>query len=88
MADKQTTNCAVTDLIFSGSFPKPLLKFTDHFSLQNYGQLYNTLRLEFCTICDRPFTDVCVHACCSCTLTEHLRDVLWNIIIENFDLNL
>ena len=41
-----------------------------------------------CTICQRTFTDVYVHACCNCTSTSDLRSVLWDIILENFTFDL
>ena len=41
-----------------------------------------------CSICVRNFSDVYVHACCNCNGTSDLRNVLWDIIIENFRLDL
>ena len=41
-----------------------------------------------CELCDRPFLDVYVHACCSCCGTQSIRDAWWDFIIERFPLQL
>ena len=41
-----------------------------------------------CVECENDFSDVYVHACCSCICTLELRELWWGIIIENFPLQL
>ena len=43
---------------------------------------------DTCTICMRQFSDVYVHACCNCTGTFEYRELWWNIIVENFPVQL
>ena len=43
---------------------------------------------KFCEICDRPFTDVFVHACFGCTCTSNMHSTWMGLIIENFCLDL
>ena len=39
-------------------------------------------------ICNRQFSDIFVHACCSCPGTQFLQKTWWDMIIEHFNLDL
>lgn len=41
-----------------------------------------------CSLCNRFYRDLYVHICCSCPGTMILQDTWWDIIIENFPLEL
>ena len=41
-----------------------------------------------CRICKRQYFDIFVHVCCNCTVTQILQDTWFDIVIENFDLQL
>lgn len=41
-----------------------------------------------CTLCSRHFCDLFVHACCNCNATRYIQDTWWDLIMENFDVEL
>lgn len=48
----------------------------------------NDFDIKLCNICNQQFSDLYVHVCCSCNCTFKLRDLLWDVITENFTLDL
>lgn len=43
---------------------------------------------NICDICTRNFKDVYVHACCNCPSTNAQREVWWDILSDNFPVQL
>ena len=41
-----------------------------------------------CVVCNRHFSDIFVHACCSCPSTQVLQEAWWDMMIEQFNLDL
>ena len=41
-----------------------------------------------CVVCNRHFSDIFVHDCCSCPSTQALQEAWWNMMIEHFNLDL
>jgi hypothetical protein len=41
-----------------------------------------------CVVCNRHFSDIFVHACCSCPSTKALQEAWWDMMIEHFNLDL
>ena len=39
-------------------------------------------------LCNRQFSDIFVHACCSCPGAQFLQKTWWDMIIEHFNLDL
>lgn len=61
-------------------------EFSRFFQIHNITSIPDSVQ-KCCTICDWSFTDIMTHATCDCTCTAHLREILFNIIIENFNLH-
>ena len=57
-------------------------------SLQTCLLVYVNSSGNRCVACKNYFDDVYVHACCSCICTTGLHDLWWDMIIENFSLQL
>jgi hypothetical protein len=41
-----------------------------------------------CVVCNRHFSDIFVHACCSCPGAQVLQKTWWDMIIEHFNFDL
>ena len=44
--------------------------------------------IKTCQLCNQTFKEIFVHVCCICSHTFEIRDIWWDMIIENFTLDL